>query len=1166
MTKRIQYSVFALIVIALGWFVFSYNGSRLAETASDDHVNKTKAALINGRSSIVVSDTKQRRNVPGNVGTLSHDEAIRRVNNDLDKLSALVAPSKKAENRNNKLTNKQQSQLDGLEKRYSAKKPTKALFNKSNELVSLFPNLEITGLSELSTDLMATNIKSIVDDNPDLFGLNDIGVSDVRSECVASMCRTIIKKSFGGLPAWDHELVLATNKSQLFSVQGVFNAPDITRFTSERLSYSQIKGYISEHYKLDQTQLEFKTQPELGIARDNNRNFLAYKVEVNLGEYKIYDVYLDVDTKRVPKVVPLVYHAQVAASGVDLSGNQVEFQAEESGGNYYLKDNRFPLGYSTSVYSASDKTGFKGENPRSDVSFISSNSASGGWDSAAISALKNAKTLIDYFKTEHSYNAVLKNGGDIAIGVNLAKNTNGQKNNAIAYGNIFVFGAGDGVTTNNYAASLDVMAHEITHGVISSNSQLEYKNQSGALDESFADFFGAMVDSDDWHIGEDVFRREGVVMRNMANPADTNVSYPQPAHMSQFKFTDEDNGGVHINSGIINRALFLLAEGLTVENSGTSIGRQKTANIVFNTMISLSKNSSFDQATTAMIATAETLYPDSSSITESVADAFKQVGLPQDTYTTTTQTAYSPTLNAVVYLAPYNSPSDYGPTGAANNSYQVYVQQYYEQPARYLSSMDFGPLNTSEFSSLTRPTLIFLEDDSYRLIYKGKSTGKLFVYNSLEQSESELVLDGYTISDLSLSTDNETLIFTIEESPVIFVYNIESQMLNSYPVVGKTSSQLASGGAQASYVDTIRFDPTQRLVVFDYLTCGLAITSSECNISNTSAYWAIGMMEVASGEFFYPFPQQAPSIDVGFPSFSNKSDRYIVFDVINNNANTASGTFSGIYSFDTYVGGNLTYLGSTDYTTTGLGYYGTPSFTAGDTGVVFSQRTDDGSTFWHNALLDYQPIDNAFSIINDHNVYLPMSINSSSQNRVPSLSLSKTTLEYGDIRSGSKSEVELCAENSGNFPITFESFAAGNSAIRWTSNMQTLLGGQKVCGQVELNSGLYSSGVLNTTISVVHNGANSPQPISINAKFTLDTDYDGTIDSIDTDDDGDGLTDTQEATYGTNPLLKDSDSDGFSDYDEIADGTDPLDANSTPMGGLSLTLIKAFLDKQKAEQ
>jgi hypothetical protein len=90
--------------------------------------------------------------------------------------------------------------------------------------------------------------------------------------------------------------------------------------------------------------------------------------------------------------------------------------------------------------------------------------------------------------------------------------------------------------------------------------------------------------------------------------------------------------------------------------------------------------------------------------------------------------------------------------------------------------------------------------------------------------------------------------------------------------------------------------------------------------------------------------------------------------------------------------------------------------------------------------------------------------------------------------------------------------------------------------------------------------------LPLNADETMDTDFDGIGNNADTDDDGDGLTDTQEANYGTNPLLKDSDSDGFSDYEEIIDGTDPLDANSVPMGGLSLVLIKAFLDKQKAAQ
>jgi hypothetical protein len=128
--------------------------------------------------------------------------------------------------------------------------------------------------------------------------------------------------------------------------------------------------------------------------------------------------------------------------------------------------------------------------------------------------------------------------------------------------------------------------------------------------------------------------------------------------------------------------------------------------------------------------------------------------------------------------------------------------------------------------------------------------------------------------------------------------------------------------------------------------------------------------------------------------------------------------------------------------------------------------------------------------------------------------------------------------------------------------------------------------------------AHSDTPIS---DLVLDTDLDGVLNINDDDDDGDGLSDLQEADLGTDPLNADTDDDGvndftdtfplnisesvdtdsdgignnadtdddgdgYSDAEEAAEGTDPLDANSAPMGGLSLILIKAFLDKQKAEQ
>ncbi|WP_110688023.1 M4 family metallopeptidase [Salinicola aestuarinus] len=147
--------------------------------------------------------------------------------------------------------------------------------------------------------------------------------------------------------------------------------------------------------------------------------------------------------------------------------------------------------------------------------------------------------------------------------------------NAFWNGAQMVFGDGDGELFNRFTASLDVVAHELTHGVIEREAGLIYADQSGALNESLADVFGILVkqyhleqrvDESDWLIGASLLtdRVNGRALRSMANPG---TAYddpvlgrdPQPGHMDQFVSTSSDNGGVHINSGIPNRAFYLAA-------------------------------------------------------------------------------------------------------------------------------------------------------------------------------------------------------------------------------------------------------------------------------------------------------------------------------------------------------------------------------------------------------------------------------------------------------------------------------------------------------------------------------------------------------------------------------------------------------------------------------
>lgn len=150
--------------------------------------------------------------------------------------------------------------------------------------------------------------------------------------------------------------------------------------------------------------------------------------------------------------------------------------------------------------------------------------------------------------------------------------------NAFWNGEQMVFGDGDGEIFNRFTVALDVVAHELTHGVIDSEAALVYVNQAGALNESLSDVFGILTkqytlgqtaEQSDWLIGAGLLTDaiNGKSLRSMSAPG---TAYddpllgkdPQPAHMNEFVETREDNGGVHINSGIPNRAFHLAAVAL----------------------------------------------------------------------------------------------------------------------------------------------------------------------------------------------------------------------------------------------------------------------------------------------------------------------------------------------------------------------------------------------------------------------------------------------------------------------------------------------------------------------------------------------------------------------------------------------------------------------------
>ncbi|MBB5933048.1 M4 family metallopeptidase [Streptomyces zagrosensis] len=152
------------------------------------------------------------------------------------------------------------------------------------------------------------------------------------------------------------------------------------------------------------------------------------------------------------------------------------------------------------------------------------------------------------------------------------------------YGNAFwdgermVFGDGDGEVFRDFTLPLDVIGHELTHGVTQYTANLEYFGQSGALNESVSDVFGVLIkqyalgqtaEQADWLIGAELLtdRVTGEALRSMKAPGtayddDVLGKDPQPATMDDYVETSSDNGGVHINSGIPNHAFYLAATAL----------------------------------------------------------------------------------------------------------------------------------------------------------------------------------------------------------------------------------------------------------------------------------------------------------------------------------------------------------------------------------------------------------------------------------------------------------------------------------------------------------------------------------------------------------------------------------------------------------------------------
>ncbi len=192
-----------------------------------------------------------------------------------------------------------------------------------------------------------------------------------------------------------------------------------------------------------------------------------------------------------------------------------------------------------------------------------------------INAYDNAGLVRTFFRQMLNRDSIDNRSLDLVLNVHYGT----KFNNAFWDGDEMTFGDGDGVIFSGFARSLDVVAHELAHGVTQHTSGLAYQGESGALNEHFSDAFGTAItqwasnerpDDADWLIGDEIMGPDlyGEALRSMRNPG---TAYdnpilgkdPQPAHYADALHRRRaTTAGVHINSGIPNRAFYLVASEL----------------------------------------------------------------------------------------------------------------------------------------------------------------------------------------------------------------------------------------------------------------------------------------------------------------------------------------------------------------------------------------------------------------------------------------------------------------------------------------------------------------------------------------------------------------------------------------------------------------------------
>lgn len=572
------------------------------------------------------------------------------------------------------------------------------------------------------------------------------------------------------------------------------------------------------------------------------------------------------------------------ADAVDLLGRTRRINTYEWNGTYFLIDgsrDMFRLGASDmpdEPIGALWTVDVNDSPYNGNIRYSHVTSSNNNWnDRTSVSAHFNAGQAYEYFKNTFGRNSMSGDGQTIVSFINVADENGNSFGQAFYNGAGIWYGNGDN-TFFPLGRGLDVAGHELSHGVVQTTAGLEYRNESGAINESFADIFGAMIDRDDWLIGEDVVRTSAFpsgALRSLSDPHNGAAQGDfargwQPRHYNERYTGPEDNGGVHINSGIPNHAYYLFAQ---------QVGKEVAERVFYRALVSyLTRSSRFTDLRNAVERSAVDLY--GQNVANQAGQAFADVGIGS---------------------APSN---DYEDDFEINDDGSYLLAS--DQGLSDLYMFDFttgesvfnGPFSNTDH--ISKPSIT---DDGRRIVFVGSDNQVYMIdvdWSTNPPGLNERVISNEPIWRNAVISRDGSKVALLEvvrndgDDNYVVVFDFDLNAGNEFALYNPSYTTGVETG-DVVFADAMEFDHTGNVLMYD------ALNSIESSFGNDNIeFWDVGFLTVWNSSLnSWPlvdevnklFGSLPENISVGNPTYSKNSPYIIALDVIEENQNGGFNNF-----------------------------------------------------------------------------------------------------------------------------------------------------------------------------------------------------------------------------------------------------------------------------------